>query len=337
MRHGLLLINLGTPKNTSFFAVWKYLRLFLTDHRVIDLPVFFRYLLVYFFILPFRTKRSVQAYKTIWTQYGSPLLYHSQNLADRLQKEAGSNYEVALGMRYGKPSITSALNQLKYCESITILPLYPQYSSAATGSSIEEVMRIISSWNIIPSLTIIRDFFQHPAYLSAQAELIQKYRKKDEHLVFSYHGIPERQITNHTCHTVCIDDCPIITTKNQSCYKAQCHQSSLLLAKKLKLSKNQYSTGFQSRLGKTSWVKPYTDELLAKLASQGVKKVVIACPSFVADCLETLEEIKLRAQKYWIALGGEQLIVVPCLNDDPLWIKAIQEIIHPQDFSGIHS
>ncbi len=328
MRRGLLLINLGTPKSAKISAVRDYLRTFLTDKRVIDLPALLRYVLVYAFILPFRTKRSAHAYQTIWTAQGSPLLYHSQNLAHQVQKEVGPDYEIALGMRYGEPSIASALKRLKSCDAITILPLYPQYSSAANGSSIEEAMRIISSWDIIPTLTIIRDFFQHPAYINAQAKLIKDYLQESEHVLFSYHGIPERQITKNECKSVCSDDCPVLTDSNQKCYKAQCHQSSRLLANELQLTEKQYSTAFQSRLGRTPWIKPYTDEVLTTLATQGIKKLVIVCPSFVADCLETLEEISIRAKQQWLALGGEQLIVVPCLNEQPLWVNAIKEISH---------
>lgn len=326
MRRGLLLINLGTPKSTKLSDVRSYLRVFLTDKRVIDLPALLRYILVYVFILPLRAKRSARAYQAIWTKQGSPLLYHSNNLVAKMQEALGSEYQVVLGMRYGEPSIRSALEQLKDCESITILPLYPQYSSAANGSSIEEVMRIIATWDIIPSTQIIRDFFQNSAYIKAQAELIKAYRPQQEHVLFSYHGIPERQITKNKCPSVC-DECPVLTESISGCYKAQCHQSSRLLAKELHLDEQHYSTAFQSRLGRTPWIKPYTDEVLIQLATKGIKRLVIVCPSFVADCLETLEEMGIRANKQWLALGGEELVVVPCLNDRPLWVNAITEII----------
>ncbi|MFJ1268928.1 ferrochelatase [Legionella lytica] len=327
MRRGLLLVNLGTPKAPQVPAVRSYLRAFLTDKRVIDLPALLRYILVYVFVLPFRAKRSAHAYQAIWTECGSPLLWHSQNLLTQVQEELGAKYGVVLGMRYGEPSIAEQLNRLKQCESITILPLYPQYSSAASGSSIEEALKIISSWDIIPSITVIRDFFQHPAYIKAQTAVIKEQVKEYEHILFSYHGIPERQITKNNCKSVCTDACPIISEQNQGCYKAQCHQSSRLLAQELQLSEQQYSTAFQSRLGKTPWIKPYTDERLNQLAAQGIKKLVIVCPSFVADCLETLEEISISAKQQWQILGGTQLIVVPCLNAHPLWVKAIVEII----------
>lgn len=326
MKRGLLLINLGTPQNANPTAVRDYLRVFLTDKRVVDLPALPRYALVYGLILPLRSKRSAHAYQSIWTEQGSPLLYHSLNLTTQVQKKLGHDYPVALGMRYGEPSIASALDTLKHCESITVLPLYPQYSSAASGSSIEETMRLISRWEYIPSVKIIHNFFQHPAYIKAQAELIRSYVQGQEHILFSYHGIPERQIIKAGCHRVCPMDCPLSPEQTPNCYKAQCQQSSHLLAKELHLSEHQYSTTFQSRLGKTPWIKPYTDETLKNLAAQGIKKILIVCPSFVADCLETLEEIGIRAQEQWRTLGGEELITVPCLNADPLWVQAIIEI-----------
>ncbi|MGL5741613.1 MAG: ferrochelatase [Legionella sp.] len=328
MKRGLLLINLGTPKNSDTASVRSYLREFLLDKRVVDLPALLRYVLVYTFILPFRAKRSARAYQTIWTEQGSPLLCHSQNLVNQVQKTMGSEQIIALGMRYGSPSIETALNQLKHCESITVLPLYPQYSSAATGSSIEEALRIICSWDIIPSIQIIRDFFQHPAYIKTQAQIIKAHYQEQTYVLFSYHGIPERQITKSSCNTLCTEPCPTLHEYNQSCYRAQCYQSSRLLAEELGLSTNEYSTAFQSRLGKTPWIKPYTDEVLMELAANGIKKLVVVCPSFVADCLETLEEIGIRAQHQWRALGGDELSVTPCLNAEPSWIKSIVEITH---------
>lgn len=328
MTIGLLLINLGTPNSTAVADVRRYLREFLTDKRVIDIPAPLRYFLVYGLIVPFRAKKSAHAYNQIWTEQGSPLLFHSQNLVSQLQKTIGTEYKIVLGMRYGKPSITSAINELKECERIIILPLYPQYSSAATGSSMEEVMRVLASQEVIPSVNIIRDFYQHPAYISAQAGIIKSYLNAESHLLFSYHGIPERQIQKSGCNNVCSEICPPISEINQGCYKAQCYQTSRLLAAELKLAPEQYSTAFQSRLGKTPWIKPYTDEVLDELAANGIKNLIISCPSFVADCLETLEEIGMRAQEQWLELGGEQFTMVPCLNDDSQWIKAILNITH---------
>lgn len=327
MKHGLLLINLGTPDNPGIAAVKPYLHRFLTDKRVIDIPAFLRYILVYGLIVPFRAKNSAHAYQSIWTSDGSPLLYHSKELALGLQKKAPAHYQVALGMRYGNPSIESALDELKACSSVVILPLYPQYSSAATGSSIEETLRLMSKKHVIPSLRIIRDFYHHPAYIKAQAELIRAHLKPSAHLLFSYHGIPERHIIKSGCATVCSNACPPPSTSSLGCYRAQCYQTSALLAQELELKPEQYSTAFQSRLGKTPWIKPYTDELLTELSTQGIKELAIACPSFVADCLETIEEIGIRGQAQWRSLGGTDASLIPCMNSNPAWIDAIWELV----------
>ncbi|HAT7004965.1 TPA: ferrochelatase [Legionella pneumophila subsp. pneumophila] len=330
MRRGLLLLNLGTPDNADIRAVKLYLREFLTDKRVIDLPTIPRYILVYCLILPFRSPKSAQAYQSIWTEKGSPLLYHSQNLVTKLQSALKDEYKIALGMRYGTPSITTALAELKDCHSLTILPLFPQYSSAATGSAIEKTLSYLANQEIIPSIKIIRDFYQRPEYIRAQAKIMKPYIKDNFHVLFSYHGIPERHIHKSGCDTLCPQTCTPIYDKNQACYRAQCYQTSLLLAKELQLGTHQYTTAFQSRLGKTPWIKPYTDEIFAELISKGIKNIVVSCPSFVADCLETLEEIGIRAKEQWEKLGGEQFILTPCMNDHPEWIKAIQSIVNEQ-------
>ncbi|RUR12257.1 ferrochelatase [Legionella sp. km772] len=324
MKRGLLLINLGTPDAPKLSAVRKYLNEFLMDNRVIDLPWPLRCLLVKGIIIPFRTKKSAEAYQSIWVKEGSPLLANSQQLCEQLQKSLGDNYKVVLGMRYGKPSLASALAQLKECDELLIIPLYPQYSSAATGSALEEVCRLLAKQELIPSVKLINQFFQDSAYVQAQSELIRLHHPSTNHLLFSYHGIPERQLSKAGCEEICVAECPL--EKNPSCYKAQCYQTSHLLAQHLNLTKHQYTTSFQSRLGKTPWIKPYTDEVLIKLAAQGVKNLTITCPSFVTDCLETLEEIGLRAKEQWHHLGGEQFVLVPAMNSHPLWVKTLKDI-----------
>jgi len=323
MNQGLLLLNLGTPDNPSNAAVRRYLREFLSDSRVIDIPATLRYMLLYGAILPFRTRRSARAYKEIWTADGSPLLYHHLNLVKKLQDRLDGRCHVALGMRYGQPTIKNALTQLQHCESITVLPLYPQYSSAATGSSIERAMGLLTSQASIPALNVIRDFHSHPSYIDAQVEVIKPYIADHDYLLFSYHGVPERHLLKAGCIQICKTDCP---SNNSICYRAQCLKTTALIAKGLELHDQQYGTSFQSRLGRTPWVKPYTDMILTDLIAQGIKRIAIVCPSFVADCLETLEEIGMRAKEKWIQLGGEQLTLVPCLNENETWISAIISI-----------
>jgi ferrochelatase len=321
MKAGLLLINLGTPDASTLSAVKKYLREFLTDRRVIDLPLFIRHILVHCLIIPFRAKKSAHAYKLIWSSEGSPLMYHSQQLTEQVQKALGTKFQVALGMRYGSPSIQSGLEKLKGCESITILPLYPQYSSAANGSAIEKAFHLLKKMEVIPAVKTIPHFYLNPAYINAQTELIKLHLAPDHHLLFSYHGIPERQIKKSGCTNLCANTCPVDFSSN--CYKAQCYATSTLIAKALNLSSEQFSTSFQSRLGKTPWIQPYTDEMLLSLAQRGIKKLSITCPSFVADCLETLEEIGQRGKEQWLKFGGEQFSLLPSLNSDPLWVSAI--------------
>lgn len=324
MKKGLLLMNIGSPTAPDTPAVRRFLAEFLADKRVIDLPAPLRYLLLYAFILPFRPQKSALAYQAIWTPKGSPLICHSQDLCAKLQMKLGAEYKVVLGMRYGQPSIHDALAQLEDCEHITVLPLYPQYSSAATGSSIEKVLEELAPKNTFPSMTIIRDFYQHPEFIKAFADQIKPYVKDHDYLLFSYHGLPERQLQKGGCKPVCVGACPPISSKNQSCYRAQSQQTSALLAQALGLT--DYGTSFQSRLGKTPWIKPYTDIVLPELAERGIKRLAIACPSFVSDCLETIEEIGMRAKEQWLEVGGKELTLIPCLNANDAWVDAVIEI-----------
>ena len=325
MKHGLLLINLGTPNNPSIKAVRHYLREFLADKRVITLAAPLRYLLLYSIILPFRSRQSAHAYQAIWTSEGSPLLSHSRKLVDALQERLGAHCNVVLGMRYGKPSIEEALLQLQECETITILPLYPQYSSAATGSSIEKALKRLAIQAILPSIRVIRDFHSHPGLINAQSVLIKPYVANHDYVLFSYHGLPENHLRTGGCKQICHANCPL-SSSTKGCYRAQCLQTTSLIASMLGLTLQQHGTAFQSRLGKTPWIKPYTDEILTHLNSQGIKRIAVVCPSFVADCLETLEEIGMRLKDQWLKMGGEQLTLIPCLNASEQWLDAIIEI-----------
>ncbi len=330
MKKGLLLINLGTPDHADRRSVRRYLKEFLSDPRVITLPALFRYILVHFFILPFRSKQSSHAYQAVWTPQGSPLLCLTQKLCEEVQKHLKDSHQVALGMRYGNPSIASALEQLKGCDHITILPLYPQYASATTGSSLEKALGLLITQPFVPSIQVIHDFYQHPAFIRAQAAQIQPCIASHDFILFSYHGLPENHLKSNGCNQACKSACPANALNN--CYRAQCFQTTRLIAQQLGLPPTKYATAFQSRLGKTEWIKPYLDTVLPELAHQNVKRLAITCPSFVVDCLETLEEIGLRAQKEWLQLGGAQLTLVPALNHTSGWVHAIFNIIHPEKF-----
>lgn len=331
---GVLLLNLGTPDDFSVSAVRRYLREFLSDPRVVDLPSLPRWLLLNLLILPFRPRQLAAAYQKIWMEQGSPLLIYSTQLQNQLKETLGQDYYVALGMRYGSPSIESAVEKLKkqQCEWIIVFPLFPQYSSAATGSALEKIMKVIRShWNI-PKIILSNDFYNHAGFIEAQAAIVQDHLNefKPEHIIFSYHGLPERHITKSECasHTCTRHGpCPTVENKNRYCYRAQCFTTSKLLAKALNLVDTNYSVSFQSRLGRTSWIKPYTDLLLPKLAKRNIKNITVVCPSFVADCLETLEEIGIRSRAQWHSLGGEQFKLLPCLNAHPKWIKVVANMI----------
>lgn len=327
---GVLLINLGTPDNTKISSIRRYLREFLLDSRVIDLPAFFRYLLVYGAILPFRPFKTAKAYQKIWQKEGSPLRLHTLSLVKNVAATLGEGYHVETAMRYGYPAIADALKNLIRCEKIIVLPLFPQYSSAATGSAIAKTLtEIAKQWNI-PQINVINQFYSHPAFINALATVIKPYiSSPNTFLLLSYHGLPERHLDKSQCKAPCqrADACPSINQDNYFCYRAQCYQTSHLLAEKLALSSDQYTTAFQSRLGRIPWIKPYTDEVLPSLYKKGIRKLVVACPAFTADCLETLEEIGMQAKEQWLDLGGESFELISCLNDHPQWVDGIVSMI----------
>jgi ferrochelatase len=328
---GVLLINLGTPDDAKPASVYVYLKQFLNDPRVIDIPALLRYFLVNWIIVPFRYKKSAHAYQQVWTEKGSPLLVHSLALTDAMAKALGEGYHVELGMRYGNPSIESAVLKLKDCQKIIAVPLFPQYSSAATGSAVEELLRVVSAqWNI-PAISVTKDFYNHPAFIQAYANIMKDHleNKQCDMVVFSYHGLPERHLNKSECLANCsrLTACPAVDDTNAYCYRAQCYETTRLLAAKLSLEPSRYLVTFQSRLGRTPWIKPYTDIELPELAKRNIKNIAIVCPSFVADCLETLEEIDIRAREQWKELGGNEFTFIPCLNDSALWVKGLAEII----------
>lgn len=328
---GVLLINLGTPDSPQPRSVYVYLKQFLNDPRVIDIPKFLRYFLVNWIIVPFRFKKSAQAYQQIWGVQGSPLLAHCQALVTAVAKQLGADYQVELGMRYGNPSIESAVSKLKSCEKIITIPLFPQYASASNGSAVEEFLRVISlQWNI-PELVITKDFYNHPAFIKAYAETIQMNlsSKKPDLIIFSYHGLPERHINKSECQSACTRKlaCPGMTDLNAYCYRAQCYETTRLIAAELNLEPSDYLVTFQSRLGRTPWIQPYTDIELPKLIEKNISNIAIVCPSFVSDCLETLEEINVRAREQWQELGGKEFTFIPCINASPTWVTGLVEMI----------
>lgn len=329
-KRAVLLINLGTPDNTKISSIRRYLREFLLDQRVIDLPKLFRYLLVYGVILPFRPYKIVRSYEKIWNENDSPLRTFMESLALSLNKKLSPTYKVVYAMRYGQPSISSGLSQLKDYHSIVVLPLFPQYSSAATGSAIAKTLQEISLYWNIGKITVIDYFYNDSGFIDSYSKLILPYLSDPEtFLLLSYHGLPERHIYKSNCQASCNREtlCPDICDKNYFCYRAQCYKTSSLIAKKLALKSDQYTTSFQSRFGRIPWIKPYTDFVLENLRKKGVEKIAIACPAFVTDCLETLEEINMQARTQWEELGGKEFNTVPCLNDRTDWVDSVANIV----------
>jgi len=325
---GVLLVNLGTPDSPEPKDVKKYLTEFLTDGRVIDLPRLKRNLLVRGIIIPKRYKESAQLYQSIWDKKGSPLLFHGKKVEEDLQERLGADYLVKLAMRYQSPSIEKGLSELKQCDKLVIFPMFPQYASATTGSVHEKVFNILKKWTIIPEMHFVSSYSNHPLMIEAFAQRAREWDLDSfDHFVFSYHGLPKSQVVKADQKGVCFksENC---CENNPSCYVAQCTLTTKEIVKVLGASKDKWTQTFQSRLGKSPWVTPYTDDVLKSLAAKGKKRVLVFCPSFVADCLETLEEIGSEYRKVFQNSGGETLELVKGLNDHPKWIETIESIVH---------
>lgn len=333
-RVGVLLVNLGSPEAPTSAAVGRYLRDFLMDPYVLTLPWPLRWLLVNAGIVPFRKSRSAEAYAKIWTTTGSPLLENSRELASALAASLPRNFSVELGMRYGNPSIMDALTRLKYAavERILALPLYPQSAASSTETAAVAIARAARALEISERLTIAAPFYDDPGFIQALAAKIARAQAEfaGEHLLFSYHGLPVPAVAK-SCGgasgcAAATEPCPRIDWTNQSCYRAQCYATTAAVARKLGLKKESYSVGFQSRLTER-WIRPFSDELLVALAKKGVQRLLVTCPSFVADCLETLEEIELRARDDFRRAGGSELRLVRALNADPAWTEAVAALV----------
>lgn len=350
-RNGVLLVNLGTPNAPTPQAVRRYLNEFLSDPRVIDIPAPFRWLLLNLVILPTRPRRSAAAYAKIWTSEGSPLLVYGNALAGALGRFLGEEFRVQLAMRYGKPSIPDGLRSLFQAGSdrIAIVPLYPQYASSSTGSSLAMVYSALAKeWNV-PSIRVAPPFFGTDGFLNAWTAVSRPFLNSfaPDYVLFSFHGLPERQIRksdrskNHCLsHPDC---CQQVVSRLEAgdshpvagvCYRAQCFFTASALARRLGRYNKKHSVSFQSRLGRTKWIEPYTDMVVPQLARQGVKRLAVFCPSFVADCLETLEEIGIRARDDFKKAGGEELGLVPSLNSHPTWTAEVARMVTSLSLSG---
>lgn len=333
-KQGLLLVNLGTPDAPTEQALKPYLKEFLMDPYVIRIPSPMRWLLVTALIAMGRAKKSAKLYRNIWGERGSPLLYHSQDFAAKMRAQLGSKMEVALAMRYGKPGIDQALETLHKagCQKIIVFPLYPHYALSSVTTCLEKVASSWARFGTEADLHYVPEFFGDLGYLESLSRSVAATRKQHnpEYFLFSYHGLPESHIVATDPSGKCLQDndcCANFLEHAPQCYRAQCYFTTQAVVRALGLNKNQYSSAFQSRLGRTPWLRPYTDQVLNELAQRGIKRLAVVCPAFTADCLETLEEITIRAKEQFIAAGGEDVFLVPALNDRDDWVQAACRLV----------
>ncbi len=331
---GVLIVNLGTPDSPSVPDVRKYLREFLMDGRVIDFPYVPRWMLVNLIIAPFRSPKSAKIYKELWTEDGSPLKIYGEANEVQLQQALGDDYIVKLAMRYQSPSVKSSLTYLRDAgvKKIIVVPFFPQYASATTGSVYEEVMRLVTKWQVIPEIDFVNYFYDRPRFIQGFVDNAKEQMAayEHEHFIFSYHGVPARHIrkgdyTKTTCKLGSC--CDTITPQNQLCYRAQCFATTRALVEKLGLKEGTYTTCFQSRLGRETWVQPYTEDVIKDLAAKGIKSVLAFSPAFVADCLETTLEVGDEYKELFEEKGGEHWELVPSLNDSENWVELLKELV----------
>ena len=331
---GALLVNLGSPNSTSVKDVKNYLNEFLMDKRVIDTPYLIRAFVVKGIILNTRPKKSAEAYKKIWWSEGSPLIVLSERLHKKVEKN--SNIPVELAMRYGNPSIESGIKKLaeQGVTEILLIPLYPQFAMATTETIVVLANKIIKKHFPSIKITDVPAFYNKTDYIEVLGNSIQKHleEKKPEHLLFSYHGVPERHIkksdiTKSHCK---IDGscCNTPSEAHEFCYRHQCYETTKQVAEKLNLKEGSYSTSFQSRLGRDPWLQPYTDQTIDNFAKKAIKNLAVVTPAFVSDCLETLEEIGMEAKHSFEENGGEHFLTIPCLNDNDDWANTLTKWIN---------
>ena len=332
---GVLLIQLGTPDSPSTNDVRRYLNQFLNDPRVIDLPWLGRKLLVNGIIVPFRAPKSAKIYKELWDMSNgiSPLITHTKDVQDKLQHRfSDENVTVHYAMRYQNPSMYDVMEEMrtKNYDKIILLPLFPQYASASTGSAIELAMDIIRKWWVIPEVSTIAQFWDNEGYIDSIVENTKQFDLKDyDHILFSYHGLPERHVDKVYENDDLCSDQPCeseLNSKNQFCYKATCYATTRLIAAKLGLSEDDYTVCFQSRLDK-KWLTPFSDKIVEEQGRKGAKKLLAFSPAFVADCLETLVEIGVEYQEIFEEFGGEKVQLVPSSNSGDKFIDGLEELV----------
>lgn len=331
-RTGVLLINLGTPDAPTPKAVGSYLREFLMDGFVIDVPKPLRWFLVNVMIAPRRKVQSAKAYQKVQLPEGSPLLVHTRALAEKVAAQLASEenrYAVAFAMRYGSPSIAMGLEKLRAREvsRILVLPLYPQYAESSFETAVVETKRTALELGCADRLSFWPPFYDRPEFISACANLVAEYRHARDHIIFSFHSLPERHLerldkTKQHC-LVKPECCDQISPVNKNCYRAQCMFTARTIARQLELKPSDFTISFQSRLGRAKWIGPTTEDVLRALPSRGVERISVFCPSFVADCLETVEEMGIRGRETFRNAGGKEFQLIPSLNADPAWVETV--------------
>ncbi len=331
----ILLANLGSPNSTAVKDVKTYLDEFLMDEKVIDIPYWIRYFLVKGIIVPFRAPQSAKKYKTIWTDNGSPLIHTTKLLTDAVEKASGM--PTYMCMRYANPTPQSVLAQMTKdhpdLKEVVMLPLYPHYAMSSYETAVEHVQKAHKDGNYSFALKVVEPFYKHEEYIDVLSETIQPFIEKPyDHILFSYHGIPERHIkktdpTKNHCIS-CTDCCNTPSVAHQFCYRHQVIETTKAVAKKLAIPEDKYSFSFQSRLGSDKWLQPYTAKKFEEMPKRGIKNLVVVCPAFVSDCLETLEEIWEEGKEDFEKAGGEHFSVVPCLNVHPKWVQTAVNLIN---------
>lgn len=330
-------MNLGSPDSTSVKDVRKYLNEFLMDGRVIDIPFLARTLLVKGIIVPFRAPKSAEAYRTIWTENGSPLVEFTRQLQNKVQQQI--DFPVTIAMRYGSPSPKDAYEELLRkadgLEEVILFPQYPHYAMSSYETAVEYMKEVHEKEKYRFKLTVIKPYYNDVHYIRAMCENIKPHLEQAyDHLLFSYHGVPARHLKKSDitgCHCMQVENCcDKDSPAHAYCYRHQCFATTKLIIEQLRIPANKYSISFQSRLGK-GWLKPFTDIRLGQMPKEGIKKLLIICPAFVSDCLETLEEIAIRGKEIFVEAGGENYAMIPCLNIHPLWVKAIVNLINDKN------
>lgn len=336
IKRGVILMNLGSPDSTSVKDVGIYLREFLMDERVIDTPYLWRTVLVKGLITPFRAPKSAEAYEAIWTKEGSPLVVITRELQHALQQQISEPIEIA--MRYGNPTMKFAYNKLLSenlsIKEVVLLPLYPHYAMSSYETAVEHAKSVHKKGKYPFSISVVPPFYNEPHYITALAESIKPYIDNKSHLLFSYHSIPERHILKSDvtgAHCLKSENCcSTYSAAHNFCYRHQCFATMRLVTERLGIPTDKYSISFQSKLGRSEWLKPSTTLRMEQMPAEGIKDLLVVCPSFVSDCLETLEEIAIREKENFLKAGGETFTFIPCMNIQPSWIKAVAQLIKAQ-------